>query len=128
MSKVLNFLSILGLLGFIITLWWDKHQMGKSIDPVIIVLLLIGAVFVYAQNGIWSLLLKIGISFLELGYTIAKINLISIQQFKELSYLVGAIVIALFGFYVMFGGMKKNNDEIHLSINPKTGKVKRRWF
>ena len=127
MNKILNFLSIIGLLGFCITLWWDNRKNGISLNPGIIAVLLVGAVFIYARKGILSSFLKIAISIFGLCYTLAKINVFSMSQFVQLSGLLLALLLALFGFYIMFGGLNKNNDEIHFSVNPKTGKVKRRW-
>lgn len=128
MNKTLNFLSILGLLGFCITLWWDSRKNGTDLDPRIIGILLLGAVFIYARKGILSSLLKITISVSGLGYTFAKMNFITKAQFFQSSGSLLALLLALFGFYIMFGGLNKNNDEIHFSINPKTGRIKRRWL
>jgi len=102
--------------------------MSKNIDPKIIVLLLVGTVIIYARGGVLSSILKIAISVLGLGYTLAKINLISIRQFKDTATYITVILITLFGIYVMFGGLNKNKDDIHLTLNRKTGKLKRRWF
>ncbi len=128
MNKVLNFLSILGLLGFCITLWWDNRKNGVDLDPKIIGILLVGTVFIYARKGILSSLLKIAISVFGLGYTLAKMNFFTMTQFIQLSASLLALLLALFGFYIMFGGLNKNNDEIHFSINPKTGRIKRKWL
>lgn len=127
MNKILNFLSILGLLGFCITLWWDNRKNGVNLDARIIAVLLLGAVFIYARKGILSSFLKIAISVFGLGYTLAKINVFSMTHFIQLATSLLTLLLVLFGFYIMFGGLNKNNDEIHFSINPKTGKVKRRW-
>jgi|SRR5665647_1564189 len=127
MNKILNFLSILGLLGFCITLWWDNRKNGVNLDARISAVLLLGAVFIYARKGILSSFLKIAISVFGLGYTLAKINVFSMTHFIQLATSLLTLLLVLFGFYIMFGGLNKNNDEIHFSINPKTGKVKRRW-
>ncbi len=128
MNKILNFLSILGLLGFCIALWWDNRKNGVDLDPKIIGILLVGTVFIYARKGILSSLLKIAISVFGLGYTLAKMNFFTMTQFIQLSASLLALLLALFGFYIMFGGLNKNNDEIHFSINPKTGRIKRKWL
>jgi len=128
MNKALNFLSILGLLGFCITLWWDNRKNGVDLDPKIIGILLVGTVFIYARKGILSSLLKIIISVFGLGYTLAKMNFFTMAQFIQLSGSLLALLLVLFGFYIMFGGLSKNNDEIHFSINPKTGRIKRKWL
>lgn len=128
MNKVLNFLSIFGLLGFCITLWWDNKKNGVDLDPKIIAILLVGTVFIYARKGILSSFLKIAISVFGLGYTLAKINLFTMPQFIQLATSLFALLLALFGFYVMFGGLNNNNDEIHFSVNRKTGKLKRKWL
>lgn len=127
MNKILNFFSILGLLGFCLTLWWDNKKNGDDLDAKIIAILLVGTVFIYARKGILSSILKIAISILGLGYSLAKMNLFTMQEFMQIAASLFALLLALFGFYVMFGGLNNNNDEIHFSINPKTGKVKRRW-
>lgn len=128
MNKILNFLSIIGLLAFCITLWWDNKKNGVDLDPKIIAILLVGTVFIYARKGILSSLLKITISIFGLGYTLAKMNLVTMTQFIQLATSLFALLLALFGFYVMFGGLNNNNDEIHFSVNRKTGKLKRKWL
>ena len=127
-NKIFNFLAILGLLGFCITLWWDNRKNGVELDPKIIAVLLIATVFIYARKGILSSLLKIVIAIFGLGYTMVKINLFSMSQFYQTAGSLLALIIALFGFYVMFGGLNKNNDEVHFSVNRKTGKLKRKWL
>jgi len=128
MNKILNFLSIIGLLGFCLTLWWDNKKNGVDLDARIIAVLLIGTIFIYARKGILSSILKIAISILGLGYSLAKMDLFSMQEFMQIAVSLFALLLALFGFYVMFGGLNNNNDEIHFSINPKKGKIKRRFL
>lgn len=128
MNKALNFLSILGMLGFCLTLWWDNRKNGADLDPKIIGIVLVGAVFIYARKGILSSILKIVISVFGLGYTLAKMNVFTMAQFIQLAASLLALLLALFGFYIMFGGLNKNNDEIHFSVNRKTGKLKRKWL
>lgn len=128
MNKVLNFFSILGLLGFCITLWWDNKKNGVDLDPKIIGILLVATIFIYARKGILSSFLKITIAVFGLGYTLAKMNFFTMSQFIQLSGSLLALLLALFGFYIMFGGLNRNNDEIHFSINPKTGRIKRKWL
>jgi len=127
-NKIFNFLSVLGLLGFCITLWLDYRKNGQELDPGIIAILLVGTVFIYARKGILSSLLKIIISIFGIGYTLAKMNLLSKSQAIQLGSSLLALIIMLFGLYVMFGGLNKNNDEIHFSINRKTGRLKRKWL
>jgi len=58
----------------------------------------------------------------------AKINIFSMSQFVQLAASILTLLLVLFGFYIMFGGLNTNNDEIHFSVNPRTGKIKRRWL
>ena len=128
MNRILNFFSIIGLLGFCITLWWDNKKNGVELNAKIIAVLLVGTVFIYARKGILSTILKIVISIFGLGYSLVKMNLFSVPQFYQLSASLLALLLVLFGFYIMFGGLNKNNDEVHFSVNRKTGKLKRRWL
>lgn len=128
MNRILNFLSIIGLLGFCITLWWDNRKNGINLDPRVIGILLVGTVFIYARKGILSSFLKIAISVFGLCYTMAKINVFSMSQFVQLTGSILTLLLVLFGFYIMFGGLNKNNDETHFSVNRRTGKIKRRWL
>ncbi len=127
MNRILNFVSILGLFSFCLALWWDNHTSGLAPSPEVVAVLLIGTIFIYARRGILSSILKIVIAVFGLGYSLMKIALISNQQFIQIASFTGTLLIMLFGIYVMFGGMRKDKDEIHFSINPKTGKLKRRW-
>lgn len=128
MNKILNFFSIIGMLGLCITLWYDNLKMGVELDPIIVGALLIGTVFIIARKGILSSILKIAISIIGLGYSLAKMNLFSMSQFVQMAAALFAMLIILFGFYIMFGGLNKDRDEIHFSVNRKTGKIKRRWY
>ena len=128
MSKVLNFFSIIGLLGFCITLWLDNSKNGKGLDARVIAIILVGAVFIYARKGILSSIFKISVSVFGIGFTLAKIDIFTMTQFIQLATSLLTLLLMLFGFYIMFGGLNKNNDEIHFSVNRKTGKFKRRWL
>lgn len=128
MNKALNFFTIIGLMGFCFTLWLDNRANGVALNPKIIAILLIGAVFIYARKGILSSILKLAVSVFGTGYALAKMNFVNMTQFIQLATSVLALLIALFGFYVMFGGLNQNNDEVHFSINRKTGKLKRKWL
>lgn len=128
MSKILNFFSIIGLLGFCITLWIDNKKNGVDISAQTIAVILVGVVFIYARKRILSSVLKITVSVFGLAYTLAKLNVYTIAEGIQLAGYLFALLLALFGFYVMFGGLNKNNDEAHFTINRKTGKLKRRWL
>jgi len=128
MNKILNFHSIVGLLGFCLSLRWDNRKNEIHLDAKTIAILLVGTVFIYARKGILSSILKITISILGLGYSLAKMDLFTMQEFMQVAVSLFALLLSLFVFNVMFGELNKNNDEIHFSINPKTGKIKRRWL
>ena len=124
MNKIFNFLSIIGLLGFCLTLWWDN----KKTDPALIAGLLVATVFIYARKGILSSVLKLVIAIFGIGYSLAKMHVFTMGEFMQTAGLLLALLLALFGFYIMFGGLNSNNDEVHFSVNRKTGRLKRRWL
>lgn len=124
MNKIFNFLSIIGLLGFCLTLWWDN----KKTDPALIAVLLVTTVFIYARKGILSSVLKLVIAIFGIGYSLAKMHVFTMVEFIQAAGLLLALLLALFGFYIMFGGLNSNNDEVHFSVNRKTGRLKRRWL
>ena len=124
MNKIFNFLSIIGLLGFCLTLWWDN----KKTDPALIAVLLVATVFIYARKGILSSVLKLVIAIFGIGYSLAKMHVFTMEEFIQTAGLLLALLLALFGFYIMFGGLNNNNDEVHFSVNRKTGRLKRKWL
>ena len=120
MNKFLNFISILGLLGLCIKMW-----LNNQLSVGIIAVILVGALFVLAQDGAWSKVLKLAVGVLSIGYLLVG-YIYSNQQFVALMGSIGALLLMLFGFFIMFGGLRKNNNEINISINSKTGKIKRK--
>ena len=120
MNKFLNFIWILGLLGLCIKMW-SNNQLSAGLIAVI----LVGAVFVLAQDGTWSKVLKLAVGILSIGYLLVG-YVYSNQQFVALVGSIGTLLLTLFGFFIMIGGLRKNNNEINISINSKTGKIKRK--
>lgn len=101
MNRTLNFLSILGLIGLCIKLSIDQH-----LSVELIAVTLVGAVFVFSRDGWLSVVLKICISLFSIAYMLVGYAY-SMKEFLALSACLGALVVALFGFFVMFGGLEK---------------------
>lgn len=95
MDKMLDFLSICGLLGLCL-----KLAMDGQLSPGAVAAILVAVVFVYAVGGTKGKFLKGLLALISLGYFLVDIAY-TLPEFKILVVYVVALLVVLFGFYIM---------------------------
>lgn len=120
MKKILSLLSILSV--FIICgKYYFAHQITLGLA---VFCLMISVIIAFADRPIWHILKGVIVIF-SFGLLLGGVGFINLIQ----PMLV--LLIILFGMYIMVRGIfRKSNDEIDITINPKTGEVKRKdsWW
>ena len=99
MKRLANFIIVFSAVSLVL-----KLAIQDQIDPerAATFLILVVAAAALGHTVIKLVLACAGLAFLLLDYT----NY-DMEQFRLLALMVGALLLLLFGFYVMFGGMRK---------------------
>jgi hypothetical protein len=123
MKKVLGFFTVFSVLGLCI-----KYYFANKITLELAGFFIIGSVILAAMDRpVWQFV-KVGVALVSIVLLLANYAY-STNDMISLIQPILILLVALFGIYIMVRGFfRKDDDEIHLTINPKTGKVKKRGW
>ena len=102
LNKIINFATIISTLAIVL-----KLGLQGELTPLNSVLILILAVFCLATD---KKVIKIIIAAQALLYMVKQYTGSDTVAFKQAMGGIGVILIILFGYYIMFGGLRKKNS------------------
>jgi hypothetical protein len=98
-KRLSRFIIVISAVGIGLRLW-SKGMIGAEKLVIFLVLVVIAA----AIDSVW---VKLILAFAGVGYFLLDFTSYNMTQFQAVSASVGALLFALFGIYVMVGGMRK---------------------
>lgn len=94
-----RFIIVISAVGLGLRLW-SKGMIGAEKLAIFLVLVVIAA----ALDSVW---VKLILACAGVGYFLLDFTNYNMTQFEAAAVSVGALLLALFGIYVMIGGMRK---------------------
>ena len=94
-----RFIIVISAVGIGLRLW-SKGMIGAEKLAIFLVLIVIAA----AIDSVW---VKLILACAGVGYFLLDFTNYDMTQFQSVAVSVGALLLALFGIYVMIGGMRR---------------------
>lgn len=98
-SRLSRFILVISAVAIALRLW-SKGLMNAEKAGIFLVLVVIAA----AIDSVW---VKLILALFGLGYFLLDYLNYDLTKFQAAAVSVGALLIALFGIFVMFGGMRR---------------------
>lgn len=99
LNRLSRFIFVISAVSLALNLW-SKGLLDAQKAAVFLVIVVIGA----AIDSVWMRLI---IALFGIGYFIIDFLNYDLQQFQIAAVLVGALLLALFGIYIIVGGIRK---------------------